>query len=116
MRVLLDECVPGPLKRDLADHAVRTVAEMRWKGIENGELLALIRAAGFDAFVTVDQNLAYQQNLRAAGLRIVVLVARTNKLRDLQPLIPSVLEALARLGPGEMMRVTASATLSPPAS
>src|SRR5712672_88425 len=54
---------------------------MSWRGIENGELLALIREAGFEAFVTVDQNLAYQQNLRAAGLRIVILVARTNKLQ-----------------------------------
>jgi len=108
MRVLLDEYVPRPLKRDLADHVVSTVAEMRWKGIENGELLALIREAGFEAFVTVDQNLAYQQNLRAAGLRIVILVARTNKLNDLQPLIPSIRDALARLEPGEVMRVSAS--------
>ncbi|HEX3553643.1 MAG TPA: hypothetical protein VIA62_10490 [Thermoanaerobaculia bacterium] len=105
MRVLLDECVPRPLKREIPDHFVSTVGEMRWRGIENGELLALIREAGFEAFVTVDQNLAYQQNLRAAGLRIVILVARTNKLQDLQPLVPSLREALARLEPGEMIRV-----------
>src|SRR5258705_2597062 len=72
MRVLLDECVPRPLKRALPDHLVSTVGEMRWRGIENGELLALVREAGFEAFVTVDQNLAYQQNLQAAGLRIVI--------------------------------------------
>ncbi|HEX4966594.1 MAG TPA: DUF5615 family PIN-like protein [Thermoanaerobaculia bacterium] len=106
MRVLLDECVPRPLKRALPDHLVSTVGEMRWRGIENGELLALVREAGFEAFVTVDQNLAYQQNLRAAGLRIVILVAQTNKLQDLQSLIPSLREALARLGPGEMIRIS----------
>ncbi|MEA2603878.1 MAG: hypothetical protein QOF89_4870 [Acidobacteriota bacterium] len=106
MRVLLDECVPRPLKRALSDHSVSTVGEMNWRGIENGDLLALVREAGFEAFITVDQNLAYQQNLRAAGLRIVILVARTNKLQDLQPLIPSLREALARLGPGEMIRLS----------
>jgi hypothetical protein len=61
MRVLLDECMPRPLKRDLTGHTVSTVIEMGWGGIENGELLALIRGAGFEAFVTVDQNLPYQQ-------------------------------------------------------
>jgi hypothetical protein len=107
MRVLLDECVPRPLKRDLSEHSVSTVLEMGWAGIENGELLALVREAGFEAFVTVDQNLPYQQNLRNAGLRVVVLQARSNKLQDLQPLVPSLLEALHRLQPGEMLRVSA---------
>ena len=106
MRVLLDECVPRPLKQALSDHSVSTVGEMRWRGIENGELLALVREAGFEAFITVDQNLAYQQNLQAAGLRVVILVARTNKLQDLQPLIPSLRAALALLAPGEMIRIS----------
>jgi len=106
MRVLLDECVPRPLKRDLSEHSVSTVVEMRWQGFENGELLALIREAGFEAFVTVDQNLVYQQNLRAVGIRVIVLVARTNRLQDLQPLVPSLRDALARLQPGEMIRVS----------
>lgn len=107
MRVLLDECVPRPLKRDLSEHSVSTVMEMKWKGLENGELLAVIREAGFEAFVTVDQNLVYQQNLRAAGIRVIVLVARTNKLQDLQPLVPSLRDALIRLQPGEMIRLSA---------
>ena len=107
MRVLLDECVPRPLKREISEHSVSTVLEMGWAGIENGELLALVREAGFEAFVTVDQNLPYQQNLRNAGLRVVVLKARSNKLQDLQPLLPSLLEALNRLQPGEMLRVSA---------
>jgi len=105
MRVLLDECVPRPLRWELTGHAVSTVAEMGWKGIENGELLALIRGAEFEAFVTVDQNLAYQQNLRSLGVGVVVLVARTNKLQDLQPLVPSLRKALGRLKPGELIRI-----------
>jgi len=107
MRVLLDECVPHPLKRDLAGHSVNTVPEMRWQGIENGELLRRMRETGFEAFVTVDQNLTYQQNLQAAGIRVVVLAARTNKLRDLRPLVPSLREALTRLQPGEIAIVSA---------
>ncbi|HTG32549.1 MAG TPA: DUF5615 family PIN-like protein [Thermoanaerobaculia bacterium] len=106
MRVLLDECVPRPLKRDLTGHTVSTVMEMGWGGIENGELLALIRGAGFEAFVTVDQNLPYQQNLRTLEMGVIVLVARTNKLQDLQPLVPSLRKVLERLQPGELIRVT----------
>src|ERR1700709_1850961 len=105
MRVLLDECVPRPLKRELTEHAVSTVIEMGWSGIENGELLALIRGAAFDAFVTVDQNLPHQQNLRTLGIGIIVLVARTNKLHDLHPLVPSLRKILGELQPGELIRI-----------
>ena len=105
MRVLLDECVPRPLKRELTEHAVSTVIEMGWSGIENGELLALIRGAAFDAFVTVDQNLPHQQNLRTLGIGIIVLVARTNKLQDLHPLVPSLRKILGELQPGELIRI-----------
>ena len=41
MKVLLDECVPRKLRRELADHEVLTVTQHGWSGIENGELLAL---------------------------------------------------------------------------
>jgi len=68
MRLLLDECVPRPLKRELTGHQVSTVVEMGWSNKRNGELLTLVRAEGFDAFLTVDQNLTFQQNLQAAGV------------------------------------------------
>lgn len=67
MRVLLDECVPRSLRRELPDHEVSTVAEAGWAGVKNGALLKLA-AQAFDAIVTVDRNLQYQQNL--AGLEI----------------------------------------------
>ena len=105
MRVLLDECVPRPLKRDLLEHSVNTVTEMGWHGVENGELLRRMREAGFEAFVTVDQNLAFQQNLQEAGIKVVILVARTNKIQDLQPLVPHIREALARIQPQETIRI-----------
>ena len=62
MRLLLDESVPARLRQALPNHEVKTVVEMGWGGIKNGNLLALA-AASFDAFITVDKNLPYQQNL-----------------------------------------------------
>lgn len=60
MRVLLDECLPRKLKQDLANHEVLSVTERGWSGVENEELLKLAQAE-FDVFLTIDQNLKYQQ-------------------------------------------------------
>jgi hypothetical protein len=51
MRILLDESLPRSLRGELPGHSVRTVAEMNWSAVENGELLRLA-ATQFDAFVT----------------------------------------------------------------
>lgn len=83
MRILLDECVPRPLKRELPGHDVHTVPEMGWSGKKNGELLQLMLPENFEVFLTVDQNLRYQQNLWAANIGVVVLVAPSNRLADL---------------------------------
>jgi len=104
VRVLLDECVPRQLKRDLPSHDVRTVTEMGWSGIKNGPLLR--RAAQeFDAFLTVDQGFEYQQNLSAPQLIVVVMVAKSNDIDDLQPLMPQVREALEKASSGEVVKV-----------
>ena len=78
MRVLLDECVPKRLGRSFPAHDVRTIPQMNWCGKKNGELLSLMTAAGFEVLLTVDQNIVHQQNLQAAGVAVVVLVARTS--------------------------------------
>lgn len=100
MRVLLDECLPRALKRELPDHDVRTAPEMGWASKRNGELLRLAEGE-FDAFLTVDRNLEHQQNLAAFNLAIVVLVAGTNRLADLKPLMRRVLEVLPSAPRGE---------------
>lgn len=105
MRILLDECVPRPLRRELSAHQVRTVTEMGWAGKRNGELLKLIIGYPFDVFLTVDQNLRYQQNLRKAGIAVIVLVALTNRLDDLTPLMPSVRKKLDTIQRGEYVEV-----------
>lgn len=75
--------------------------------MRNGALLA--RAAGqFDIFVTVDRNLAFQQRIDTVPFAIVVLRARTNRLVDLQPLIPQLLQAILEVRPGEVRWVGAS--------
>ena len=93
MQILLDECVPRPLKRELTDYEVRTVVEMGWAGKKNGELLKLMMQDGFTILLTADQNLRYQQNLQQAGVAVIVMVAPSNRLADLLPLIPSVCSA-----------------------
>lgn len=107
MRILLDECVPRPLRRHFPGHDVRTIREMGWAGKKNGELLTLMAADGFEVLLTVDQNIRYQQNLVAAGVAMVVLVAATNRLAALLPLVSSALAALAVIKPGDVVEITA---------
>lgn len=105
MRILLDECVPRPLKRELTDYEVRTVVEMGWSGKKNGELLQLMAEECFTILLTADQNLRYQQNLQEAGVAVVVLVAPSNRLPDLIPLIPKARNVLNTIIPGEVIEV-----------
>ena len=104
MRVLLDECVPRRLKRELPTHDVLTVTERGWSGVKNGKLLALAEVE-FDVFLTVDQNLKYQQNLRALRIGIILLAARNNRLRTLLPLLPAVREQLKTIKVGDFVLV-----------
>ena len=104
MKLLLDESLPRRLKDELRDHEVVTVPEMGWAGKSNGELLKM--ASGqFDAFLTVDQNLEYQQNLEHLGVPVVLLVGPSNRFDDLKQLIPKILTVLRNLKPGEIVRV-----------
>jgi len=101
MRVVLDECLPKRLTRELAGHEASTVQQMGWSGISNGNLLSLI-SGHFDAFITVDSNLAWQHNLSTLPVAVVVLRSPSNRIEDLRPLLPGLLAALAGLKPGEL--------------
>jgi hypothetical protein len=68
MRVLLDECVPRALRNDIRDHEVKTVAEMGWAGVKNGELMRLA-ANEFDVLLTVDRNSNISKTLWASRSR-----------------------------------------------
>lgn len=104
MRLLLDECVPARLRKALSGHEVSTVGLEGWSGIKNGKLLALA-AAGFDAFVTVDKNLPYQQNTATLPIAILVLDAKSNELPYLLPLMPALEATLKHLVPGSYVLV-----------
>ncbi|MEQ9550819.1 MAG: hypothetical protein RIM23_14535 [Coleofasciculus sp. G3-WIS-01] len=108
MRILLDECAPRPLKRELADYEIRTVVEMGWSVKKNGELLRLMSQEGFTVLLTTDQNLRYQQNLQQAGVAVIVLVASSNRLPDLIPLMPDVRDVLNTIAPGDVTEVASS--------
>ena len=105
MRVLLDECLPGrKLKPAFPDHEVKTVADMGWRSVKNGALLAKAEVE-FDAFITADRKLRYQQHTPDVDLLIVVLRARSNRLQDLLPLLSKANEALRDGKPRQVIEV-----------
>ena len=101
MRVLLDECVPKRLRTELTAHTVRTVAEMGWSGVKNGELLQMA-ASDFDCFLTVDRNLQFQQLINALPLAVLVIQAVDNRIETLRPLMAAVREALTSIAGNEL--------------
>lgn len=98
MKILLDECLPMRLAKSLPGHDVQTVRQMNWLGLSNGRLLDA--AADFDAFITVDKNLVKQQSLTARRLAVIVLRVRSNKIEDISPLVPQLIDLLADLKSG----------------
>ena len=104
MRILLDECIPRPFKNDLPGHEIMTVRQMGWASVDNGDLLQLAETA-FDIFLTVDQSLQYQQNLRGYQIAVIVIVTKDIRLAALRPLAPLVLEALRTVQPGDLVRI-----------
>ncbi len=104
-RILLDECVPRRFQRALPGLDISHAVTEGWGGRRNGALLELMRAAGFQVLVTVDRNLQFQQNVALSGLAVVVLHAPSNRVTDLTPLAPLLMETVARVLPGEVRHV-----------
>jgi Domain of unknown function (DUF5615) len=104
MRVLLDECVPRSLRNDIPGHEVRTVAEVGWAGVKNGELLRLA-ATAFDVLITVDRNLEYQRSFEGVSLAVIVIHASSNDIIALRPLMPAILDLIPQAKPGIVTHV-----------
>ena len=85
---------------------MKTVPQMGWAGVKNGQILALAEAE-FDVFITVDRNLQFQQNLPQVDIAVIVLQAPSNRLADLKPLAPKVLAILAMVTRGQVTIVSA---------
>ncbi len=103
-RVLFDENLPRPLKRELPGVQARTVVEAGWAGTRNGALLRIAQAE-FDVLLTADRNLPHQQNVAGLEIGIVVLAIGSIKFDDLKPLAPRILEAIHAVRPGEVVYV-----------
>jgi nicotinate-nucleotide pyrophosphorylase len=104
MRVLLDECLPRRLKAELPDYQVRTAQEEGWAGLKNGDLLR-VAAGQFHVLLTVDRNIAFQQNLSGLSIAVIAMVARSNRLDDLRPVMVEVRRVLPGVRAGQVIRV-----------
>lgn len=96
MRLLLDENLPKKLKLDFPKHEIFTVRDKGWNGIKNGKLLELMVAEDFDALLTFDKNLQYQQNFQKYTITVFVLNASSNTYAVLTPLSAQVNSALVK--------------------
>ena len=96
MRLLLDENRPVKLKYLMEQaHDVLTVNDMGWNGTKNGKLLKLLEELDFDALITMDKNMQFQQYIQASKIQFFVLDANDNRLPTLIPLVNLLLEILA---------------------
>jgi predicted nuclease of predicted toxin-antitoxin system len=97
MKLLFDQGTPVPLRRHLPNHVVETAYERGWSNLKNGDLLSQAEADGFDALITTDQNLRYQQNL--SGRRISVVVLMTANWPRIKNHADLVVQAIDNLQP-----------------
>lgn len=103
MRILLDECLPARLRRNLPCHDVQTVPQVGWASIKNGKLLRLIADSGkFDVSLTVDKNLPQEQKIEELPFAVVVLRAKSNRFPDIVPFAPELLRCLSEFQPGKV--------------
>jgi predicted nuclease of predicted toxin-antitoxin system len=106
VRVLLDENLPRDLASELPGCDVDTVIGLGWAGIKNGELLRRCEAR-FDALVTMDSSMEFQQRVSDRPFGVIVIQARSSRMTDLLPLVPELLSVIAALQPGEVRRIGA---------
>jgi predicted nuclease of predicted toxin-antitoxin system len=106
MKVLIDECLPAALKKNLTalGHDCETVRQAGFGSKKNGELLTLAERE-WDVLLTSDRNIKYQQNIIGRRVSVLILCAKTNRMKDLLPLMPACAEALLSVQPGVVIEV-----------
>ena len=100
LKLLLDECIDRRFAREILSHQVKTVAEMGWAGLKNGELLAKAQKF-FDVFITTDRNLVFQQKSIHYDIAILVICSPSNRLEDLRAYLPRIIEEFNTLQAGQ---------------
>jgi hypothetical protein len=103
MRVLFDHGTPSGIARSLSEHDVTEAIERGWDRIFNGELLKVAEAAGFDALLTTDKRIQYQQNLKGRKIAIVVLGNSTWRIARLY--LDRIALVIADASPGSYSEV-----------
>ncbi len=101
----MDESAPRLIQARLPEFEIRTVQEMGWTGLKNGELLKRAEEQ-FDVFVTADKNLRFQQSL--SGKRLSVIVLPGNQVPVVASLLPTIAEAFRRVQPGTFVEIPVS--------
>ena len=102
VKILFDQGTPVPLRRYLTGHNISTVFELGWSQLVNGELIARAEG-GFDALVTTDKNLRYQQNL--AGRKLSILILPFGSWPKLQTRLADIKAAVDALRPGDFVEL-----------
>ena len=105
MKLLVDECVDERLRFLFPGHDCQTAGFANMAGLKNGQLLEAAEAAGFEVLITVDQNIPDQQNLSRRSIALVILCGRTNRLTDLEFLVPAAISAIASIKAGDVVRI-----------
>lgn len=106
MRILIDECLPAALKGTVTalGHDCETVRKAGFGAKKNGELLRIAEGR-WDLLLTSDRNIKYQQNMAGRNISIVILRAKSNRMKDILPLMPAFAQALLSLQPGRVIEV-----------
>jgi len=103
MLILLDENLPHRLRLLLDGHDVRTTSYQGWSGLTNGALLEAAENAGFDAMLTADQGIRYQQNRTNSTDALIVL--SDNDESVITANLDAILAAIEAVQPGALLWV-----------
>jgi len=105
MRILIDECMDERIRNALSGHDCQTARYAGLAGLNNGDLLTAAERGGFDVLLTVDHGISYQQNLQRREIAIIIFRAKSNRLKDLLPLVAPALVELESIKPGQIIHV-----------
>jgi len=111
LNILFDNGVPRPLRKLLQPHRISTSSELGWEKLQNGALLSAAEAS-FDALISTDSNIEYQQPLPNYEIGLIVLRAFRNSMKHFGPLVPQILEALENIEPGQVVYIYADPKLA----
>jgi hypothetical protein len=103
VRILLDECLPRQLVTELIGHTVDTVQKSGWAGLKNGKLLEKV-SGKYEIFLTIDKRIGHEQKI-PGDVAVVTVRARSNRIQDLKPLVPEILQAVKQAKSGKTISV-----------